>query len=147
MDNDRVIDTRTTEEGYVIRRKRVCGSCNQKFVTLEQLEVTSVRVSKRDETREPFDREKVRRGIERACSKRPISTQKIETVVQEIENEVNSLMTSEVSTAQIGEIVMKQLAQLDEVAYVRFCSVYHEFEDVRDFFKAIETFRAADTPI
>jgi len=147
LDNDRVIDTRTTEDGFVVRRKRVCGSCHRKFMTLERLEEASVRVVKSDQTREPFDREKIRRGIERACSKRPISSQQIESLVQEIESEVYSSFELEVPTARIGEIVMKFLAQTDEVAYIRFVSVYREFEDVRDFFNAIETFRSADTSI
>ncbi len=146
LDNDRVIDTRATDEGYVIRRKRVCSSCHQKFLTQERLEKDSVRVVKRDQTREPFSREKIRRGIERACSKRPISSQQIEILVQDIETEVYNAFELEVPTSQIGEIVMRQLARTDEVAYIRFASVYREFEDARDFFNAIEAFRAADTP-
>jgi transcriptional repressor NrdR len=147
LDNDRVIDTRTTEDGHVVRRKRVCGSCHRKFMTLERLEEASVRVVKRDRTREPFDREKIRRGIERACSKRPISSQQIEMLVQEIESEVYASFEMEVPTTRIGEIVMKHLAHADEVAYIRFASVYREFEDAKDFFHAIETFRSADTSI
>jgi len=146
-DNDRVTDTRTTEDGFVVRRKRVCGTCHRKFTTLEKLEESTVRVVKRDQTREPFDREKLRRGIERSCSKRPISSQQIETLVQEIETEVHSGLALEVPTARIGEIVMKYLAQTDEVAYIRFASVYHEFEDSRDFFNAIEQFRSADSSL
>ncbi|MGV3483421.1 MAG: transcriptional regulator NrdR [Planctomycetaceae bacterium] len=145
LDNDRVIDTRAAEDGYVVRRKRVCGSCHRKFTTLERLEEASIRVVKRDQTREPFDREKIRRGIERACSKRPISSQQIETIVQDIETEVYSGFELEVPTTRIGEIVMRQLARTDEVAYIRFASVYREFEDARDFFNAIETFRPTDT--
>lgn len=147
LDNDRVIDTRATEDGYVVRRKRVCGSCHRKFMTLERLEESTVRVVKRDQTREPFDREKIRRGIERACSKRPISSQQIETLVQDIETEVHAGFELEVPTSRIGEIVMRQLARTDEVAYIRFASVYREFEDARDFFNAIEAFRPADTSI
>ena len=145
LDNDRVIDTRAAEDGYVVRRKRVCGSCHRKFTTLERLEEASIRVVKRDQTREPFDREKIRRGIERACSKRPISSQQIESIVQDIEIEVYSGFELEVPTSRIGEIVMRQLARTDEVAYIRFASVYREFEDARDFFNAIEAFRPADT--
>jgi len=147
LDNDRVIDTRSTEDGSVVRRKRVCGSCHQRFMTLERLEEASVRVVKRDQTREPFDREKIRRGIERACSKRPISSQQIEGFVQEIEREIYQKSELEVPTTEIGEIVMKRLAHADEVAYIRFASVYREFEDARDFFNAIETFRSADSPL
>lgn len=146
VDNDRVIDTRATEDGYVVRRKRVCGSCHRKFMTLEKLEETNLRVVKRDQTREPLDREKIRRGIERACSKRPISSQQIETIVQEIEGELYLISTDlEVPTSKIGEIVMRHLARADEVAYIRFASVYREFEDARDFFNAIEKFRPPDS--
>jgi len=116
-------------------------------MTLERLEEASVRVVKRDQTREPFDREKIRRGIERACSKRPISSQQIEGFVQEIEREIYQKSELEVPTTEIGEIVMKRLAHADEVAYIRFASVYREFEDARDFFNAIETFRSADSPL
>lgn len=112
-------------------------------MTLERLEEASVRVVKRDQTREPLDREKIRRGIERACSKRPISSQQIETLVQEIETEIYASYDLEVPTTRIGEIVMRNLARTDEVAYIRFASVYREFEDARDFFNAIETFRPA----
>ncbi len=146
VDNDRVLDTRTTEDGYVVRRKRACGSCHRKFTTLERLEEASIRVVKRDQTREPLDREKIRRGIERACSKRPISSQQIENLVQEVESEVYGSWEIEVPTARIGEIVMRHLAGTDEVAYIRFASVYHEFEDSRDFFHAIETFRTTSPP-
>jgi transcriptional repressor NrdR len=147
LDNDRVIDTRATEDGYVVRRKRVCGTCHRKFTTLERLEDSTVRVVKRDQTREPFDREKIRRGIERACSKRPISSEQIESLVQDIETEVHAKFELEVPTSRIGEIVMRHLARTDEVAYIRFASVYREFEDARDFFNAIEAFRPADTSI
>ncbi len=142
VDNDRVVDTRATEDGYVIRRKRVCGSCQRKFITLERLEEASIRVVKRDQTREPLDREKIRRGIERACSKRPVSSPQIELLVQEIESEIYSIYLLEVAAAQIGEIVMRHLARTDEVAYVRFASVYREFDNVSDFISAIEPFRA-----
>jgi transcriptional repressor NrdR len=139
-DNDRVVDTRAAEDGYVIRRKRVCGSCQRKFMTLERLEETSIRVVKRDQTREPLDREKIRRGIERACSKRPVSSQQIEQLVQEIESEIYSIYLLEVSTEQIGEIVMRHLARTDDVAYIRFASVYREFGNLSDFINLIEPF-------
>lgn len=142
-DNDRVVDTRATEEGYVIRRKRVCGACHRKFMTLERLEETSIRVVKRDQTREPLDREKIRRGIERACSKRPVSGPEIEMLVQEIESEIYSSYLLEVSTEQIGEIVMRQLASTDDVAYIRFASVYRDFGEARDFEEFASTVRDA----
>lgn len=143
-DNDRVVDTRATEDGYVIRRKRTCGSCLRRFITLERLQEASIRVVKRDQTREPLDREKIRRGIERACSKRPVSSQRIEQLVQAIETEIYQVYLLEVSTEQIGEIVMRHLAQTDDVAYIRFASVYREFGNVSDFISVIEPLRPKD---
>ena len=137
VDNDRVLDTRAAEGGYMVRRKRVCNSCQRRFATLEKIEQLSIRVVKRDETREPLDREKIRRGIERACSKRPITSDVIERVVQAIENDIYGSFESEVPAKQVGKIVMEHLAKLDEVAYIRFASVYHEFDDVQDFVQAI----------
>ena len=136
-DDDRVLDTRAAKDGYVVRRKRVCTSCNRRFTTNEQIEQTCIRVVKRDQTREPFDREKIRRGIERACSKRPINSAKIEEVVQSIEADIYTAYEDEVSTDQLGETVIKYLAELDDVAYIRFASVYREFHDAEDFIQAI----------
>lgn len=137
-DNDSVVDTRATEDGYVIRRKRKCGKCEKRFITLERLQEGTIRVVKRDQTRQPLDREKIRRGIERACSKRPISSQQIEQLVQEIESEIYAIYLLEVATEQIGEIVMRHLAKTDDVAYIRFASVYREFGSVSDFINVIE---------
>ncbi len=137
VDNDRVLDTRAAEGGYMVRRKRVCNSCQRRFATLEKIEQLSIRVVKRDETREPLDREKIRRGIERACSKRPITSDVIERVVQDIEADIYASFESEVPAKLVGKIVMEHLAKLDEVAYIRFASVYHEFDDVQDFVQAI----------
>ena len=137
VDNDRVLDTRAAEGGYMVRRKRVCNSCQRRFATLEKIEQLSIRVVKRDETREPLDREKIRRGIERACSKRPITSDVIERVVQDIEADIYACFESEVPAKMVGKIVMEHLAKLDEVAYIRFASVYHEFDDAQDFVQAI----------
>ena len=137
VDNDRVLDTRAAQGGYVIRRKRVCSSCQRRFTTLEQTEELNVRVVKREQTREPFDREKIRRGIERACSKRPIKSAQIERTVQDIEAEIYASFDSEIPASQIGEIVMRHLANLDKVAYIRFASVYRDFDNAEDFVEAI----------
>ena len=137
VDEDRVLDTRVTEGGYVVRRKRVCNACDRRFQTVEKLEQLNVRVVKGDQTREPLDREKIRRGIERACSKRSIHSSKIEKVVQSIEADIYESYDSEVSSAQIGDIVLRHLAKLDQVAYIRFASVYREFDDANDFMRAI----------
>lgn len=145
-DHDRVVDTRSIEDGYVVRRRRVCGACQRKFITLERLEEAFIRVVKRDQTREPLDREKIRRGIERACSKRPVSSQQIENLVQEIESEIYAIYLLEVSSEQIGEIVMRHLAKADDVAYVRFASVYQEFENISDFINVIEPLQPSNSP-
>ncbi|MCP4889942.1 transcriptional regulator NrdR [Rubripirellula sp.] len=137
VDNDRVLDTRAAEGGYMVRRKRICNSCQRRFATAEKIEKLSVRLVKSDQTREPLDREKIRRGIERACSKRSIASSTIERVVQEIEADIYANFDSEVTSAQVGDIVLRHLAQLDEVAYIRFASVYREFDDAQDFIRAI----------
>ena len=137
VDNDRVLDTRAAEDGYMVRRKRGCSSCKRKFATLEKIEQLLLRIVKRDETREPLDREKIRRGIERACSKRSIESSLIEQVVQDIEADIYREFESEVPAKEVGRIVMKHLSKLDQVAYIRFASVYHEFHDAQDFIQAI----------
>ena len=137
VDNDRVLDTRAAEGGYMVRRKRLCSSCQRKFATAEKIESLSVRVVKTDETRQPLDRAKIRRGIERACSKRPIKSDIIERVVQDIETDIYANFDSEVTSSQVGDIVMRHLAKLDEVAYIRFASVYRDFDDAQDFVRAI----------
>src|SRR5210317_1958014 len=133
VDNDRVLDTRAAEGGYMVRRKRICSSCQRRFATTEKIEKLSVRVVKSDQTREPLDREKIRRGIERACSKRSIPSATIERVVQDIETDIYNNYESEVTSAQVGDIVMQHLTGLDQVAYIRFASVYREFDDAQDF--------------
>lgn len=137
VDNDRVLDTRAVGEGYTVRRKRICNSCQRRFVTAEKIAKLSVRLVKNNQTREPLDREKIRRGIERACSKRPISSSTIDRVVQDIEADIYANFDSEVTSSEVGEIVMRHLAELDEVAYIRFASVYREFDDAQDFINAI----------
>jgi transcriptional repressor NrdR len=137
LDEDRVLDTRTAEGGYLIRRKRVCTNCNRKFGTVEKIEQLTLRVVKRDETREPLDREKIRRGIERACSKRPVASDRIEQTVQNIESKIYNEYETEIPAKDVGKIVMSQLAKLDEVAYIRFASVYHEFHSADDFIREV----------
>lgn len=121
----------------MVRRKRICNSCQRRFATTEKIEKLSVRVVKSDQTREPLDREKIRRGIERACSKRSIPSATIERVVQDIETDIYTNYESEVTSAQVGDIVMQHLTGLDQVAYIRFASVYREFDDAQDFIQAI----------
>lgn len=133
IDNDKVIDTRAGEDGAVIRRRRLCCHCNRRFTTYERVEATTVRVVKRDQTRVLFDSQKIRQGIERACWKRPISGEQLTELVAGIASEIDAKYDSEISSREIGRIVMERLRTLDPVAYVRFASVYLEFQDASDF--------------
>ena len=132
-DNDKVIDSRACEDGFSIRRRRECLQCERRYTTYERLEDITVKVVKKDGVREPFSREKIRFGLQKACWKRPISDEKIEGVVTAVENAIYAFGEDEVDSHWVGECVMAQLAKLDQVAYVRFASVYREFKDVRDF--------------
>jgi transcriptional repressor NrdR len=132
-DNDRVIDSRASQDGFAIRRRRECLSCKRRYTTYERLEEMTLKVVKKDGVREVFDREKIRQGLARACWKRPISDEQIEGVVLEVENAIYAQFDTEVESRDIGEMVMQQLGRLDQVAYVRFASVYRDFKDVDDF--------------
>ncbi|MEM6363853.1 MAG: transcriptional regulator NrdR [Planctomycetota bacterium] len=143
-DNDKVIDSRAAEAGYMHRRKRLCQDCQRRFTTIEQIEELNVRVVKNDGTREPFDREKIRRGIERACSKREVESDRIEATVQLIETDIYAAFDFEIPAHVIGEIVLRHLADLDEVAYIRFASVYREFDGADDFLKIIRQLSPVD---
>ena len=132
-DNDRVIDSRASEDGCAIRRRRQCNGCRRRYTTYERVERTSVKVVKKDGARVPFDRNRLKQGLEKACWKRPISDAKLEAIISEVENQVEMTFESEVETGYLGELVMRHLRELDQVAYVRFASVYRRFTDVRDF--------------
>ncbi len=136
-DATKVIDSRPAEENSAIRRRRQCENCGKRFTTYEKLETMPLMVIKKDGTREVFDRSKIEAGILRACHKRPVSTQQINTLINEIENNVFTMEEKEVATSVIGELVMDKLKELDEVAYVRFASVYREFKDVNTFIDEI----------
>lgn len=138
QDNDKVIDSRTSEEGLAIRRRRECLACKRRFTTYERVEELSLRVVKKDGNRVPFEREKIKRGLEKACWKRPIGPEDIERVVTAIEKEVYETYDSEVGSRELGELVMRHLSKLDQIAYVRFASVYREFKDVREFVNELE---------
>jgi transcriptional repressor NrdR len=133
-----VIDSRNQQGGFPIRRRRVCDRCNRRAWTTEAIEDTPLKVIKKDETREPFDAGKIRRGLERACYKRPVSTDQIDELVRQVEGEVYAEYFAEVPASVIGEILMPRLQQLDQIAYVRFASVYREFKDVDDFMQEVE---------
>jgi len=137
-DNDRVIDSRASDDGYAIRRRRECGTCARRYTTYERIEGAVVKVVKKDGIRVPFDRDKIKRGLEKACWKRPISAAQVEEVVSAIEADIFANFEGEVDSQYLGEQVIQQLKNLDQVAYVRFASVYREFKDVRDFFQELE---------
>ena len=134
----KVIDSRPTDDGRAIRRRRECEGCGKRFTTYEKVEEILFMVVKRDGSRESFDRNKVLNGIVRACEKRPVSMAQMEGIVDDIERSLNNQMEKEVSSAYIGDLVMENLAKLDEVAYVRFASVYRQFKDVNTFVAEIE---------
>jgi transcriptional repressor NrdR len=137
-DNDRVLDTRPSDDGGAIRRRRECLDCKRRFTTYERIEITTVKIVKKDGAREPFDRQKIKRGLETACWKRPISDAQLESIISEVENELELKFESEVPSRQVGELVMGRLRDLDPVAYVRFASVYRQFKDARDFVDEIK---------
>lgn len=132
-DNDRVIDSRASQDSFSIRRRRECLSCKRRYTTYERVEELDIKIVKKDNVREPFHPEKIKRGLAHACWKRPISEQQIEDIVAAVESEIYSQYEGEVQSRQIGEMVMRHLQGLDQVAYVRFASVYREFKDARDF--------------
>lgn len=134
----RVIDSRPTEEGAAIRRRRGCDKCGKRFTTYEKVEEMILMVAKKDGRREAFDRNKVLAGIARACEKRPVPLSTMEQMVDEIERKLSNLMEKEVESDYIGELVMDELKKVDEVAYVRFASVYRQFTDVNTFLREIE---------
>lgn len=136
--DDKVIDSRSVRNGDVIRRRRVCLKCGYRFTTYEEVVKASLRVIKRDGRHEDLDRKKLLGGVERACEKRPISSQQIEALVDAVIGELESEYEREVSSTVIGQKVMDKLEELDEVAYVRFASVYRRFRDVNQFLSEVE---------
>ncbi len=134
----KVVDSRPTEEGQAIRRRRECERCSKRFTTYEKQEGILLMVAKKDGRREVFDRNKILNGIIRACEKRPVSLEKMEDVVNKIERGLNNMMEKEVQSEFIGELIMEELKDLDEVAYVRFASVYRQFKDVKTFVAEVE---------
>lgn len=137
-DETKVIDTRMSDS-FVIRRRRECLKCGRRFTTHERVEDSPMKVIKKDGTRVPFNREKLRLGLEKACYKRPISAEQIDEVVRDVETDVNDNFEREVPSRYIGEKVFNRLRTLDNVAFVRFASVYREFQDVRDFMQQVDT--------
>jgi transcriptional repressor NrdR len=135
---DKVVDSRSSNNGKNIRRRRECLKCCKRFTTYEHLEEMPLMVIKKDGRREPFDRNKILAGFTKACEKRPVSTEKLEKIADAIEIEIQKNFEREVKASVIGELAMKQLHSLDEVAYVRFASVYRQFKDINQFMKELK---------
>lgn len=129
----KVVDTRPTDEGHTIRRRRECINCGKRFTTYEKIENIQLIVVKKDKTREVFDRTKILNGIIRACEKRPVSLKEIERITDNIEKKLQNSLENEITSDRIGELVMEELKNLDDVAYVRFASVYRQFKDINTF--------------
>lgn len=137
-EEDKVVDSRTSKEGRAVRRRRECIKCEKRFTTYEYVESVPLTIVKNDQRREPFDREKLLGGLQAACKKRPISMKKIESIVDGIEEDLSKLSKTEIPSTDIGKMVMTELAKLDEVAYVRFASVYRKFKDAGEFISEIQ---------
>lgn len=131
--DSKVIDSRSTEEGVSIRRRRECFKCTKRFTTYEKVESIPIMVIKKDKRREPFDSSKIMRGLTRACEKRPISVDMIEDMVFKIETKIYNTLEREITSDQIGEMLLEQLKDVDEVAFIRFASVYRDFKDIETF--------------
>ncbi len=137
-EESKVLDSRSNDETNSIRRRRECLNCGKRFTTYETVEVTPILVIKNDGSRQPFDVNKIKNGIIKACEKRPVSLSQIEEVAQNIEKTLQNNFSQEVPSSKIGEMVMESLKKLDEVAYVRFASVYRQFKDIDSFKKLLE---------
>ena len=137
FEESKVIDSRPTDEGEKIRRRRECLNCTKRFTTYEQIESLPIMVIKKDKTRETFNRDKLLTGMLRACEKRPVSIDQMENMIDEIETTIQNTLDREVTSEKIGELVMDKLKAVDEVAYVRFASVYRQFKDINTFMQEL----------
>ena len=140
FEDSKVIDSRSTDEQNSIRRRRECLKCSKRFTTYETVETVPILVIKTDGSRQPFEREKIKRGIIKACEKRPITMQQIDKIVDDVEKQIHNSLEQEVSSNVIGEAVMESLKKLYEVAYVRFASVYRKFKDISNFVAFLNEF-------
>ena len=138
FNEDKVIDSRSSNEDKSVRRRRECEKCKRRFTTYEYIEEIPLMVIKKDGRREAFDRNKIISGILKACEKRPVSMEKVEAVVDKVEKELQKSFDKEVKAQEVGELVMEYLHKLDEVAYVRFASVYRQFKDINHFMKELK---------
>jgi len=138
-ENDKVIDSRTVNEGLVIRRRRECEACSRRYTTYERIEEIPLYIIKKDQRRVPYDRAKVLSGIHKACEKRPVPLEDQDRIVEDMEKMLHEKYEKEVPSRVIGEFIMQRLAKMDQIAYVRFASVYREFQDVSHFMKEIKS--------
>ncbi len=136
-EDSKVLDSRSTEETNAIRRRRECTGCGKRFTTYETIETVPVLVVKKDGSRQPFNIEKIRSGMTKACEKRPVSMTQIDQMAEDIQKQVQNSLRQEISSQEIGEMIMEKLKAVDEIAYVRFASVYRQFKDVTNFIKLI----------
>nr|HEX4313226.1 transcriptional regulator NrdR [Kofleriaceae bacterium] len=143
-DDDKVIETRVSKDGSEIRRRRECEKCTRRFTTYERIEESMPMVIKNDGRREPFDRNKIERGIHAAVAKRPVSEDQVKQLALEVEKEIGELSVSEIAAREIGERVLTRLRDVDEVAYVRFASIYRNFRDLDGFAKELDAMRETD---
>ena len=139
--DSKVIDSRTSEDNMSVRRRRECPKCGRRFTTFEEYETTPILVIKRDGTRQTFDKEKLKRGIIKACEKRPVNIEQIDAIVDSIQKDINNSFLKEIESNEIGQKVMAQLKKVDEVAYVRFASVYRQFTDISNFIELLDDFK------
>lgn len=140
----RVVDSRPTEDGTAIRRRRECVNCGKRFTTYEKIEEMPILVVKRDGSREPFNSEKILQGVRKACEKRPVSSLQMDQLVEDVTRDISNSLEQEVTTIRIGELVMQHLRELDEVAYVRFASVYRQFKDINTFMQELKALLGED---
>ena len=139
--DSKVVDSRPADDGRRIRRRRLCLNCDKRFTTYESIETQPVVIIKRDRSRQVFDRNKLLSGMLRACEKRPVSLETLELAIDEIESQLQNSMEREVTSAQIGEMALEKMKHIDEIAYVRFASVYHDFNDIQSFLDELNKLR------
>ncbi len=145
-EDTRVVDSRMAEDGAQVRRRRECEKCGERFTTFEKAQLTMPQILKRDGTPEPFDEEKLRKGLARALYKRPVTPEQLDRLVENVEQKLRTGSERQVPSHRVGELVMHELRDLDQVAYVRFASIYHQFQDVNAFREEIERLAAFPSP-
>ncbi len=145
-EEDKVVDSRASKEGQAVRRRRECLQCEKRFTTYEYIETVPLTIIKNDQRREPYDRQKLLGGIISACKKRPVSMEKVHAIIDKIEDQIQKLSKTEIPSKEIGNLVMNELYQIDEVAYVRFASVYRKFKDKGEFVAEVKELAAKNEP-